>query len=232
MRYLVFDTETSGLPNNPKDPASASDNWPRLVQIAWIVFDDSGRRLEKACFIINSRDLQIPEEVSKIHHISTNLMRQMGSNLYGVLALFQDAVRKVDKVIAHNVNFDYNVVESEFLRLGLKSGIKPEHLICTMAASKSLVQLPPTQRQQELLASHYVYNMLVKYSAKVDGVPIPIIEDTVTGEFQYKAPKLHEMYKFLFGTDLTNLHDGLADAEACAECFFELRKREVIQVNG
>jgi DNA polymerase III epsilon subunit-like protein len=36
--YLFFDTETSGLPKNPQLSHTEVDNWPRLVQIAWVLF--------------------------------------------------------------------------------------------------------------------------------------------------------------------------------------------------
>ena len=40
--YLIFDTETMGLPVDWKSPISNLDNWPRLVQIAWFHCDNSG----------------------------------------------------------------------------------------------------------------------------------------------------------------------------------------------
>src|ERR1019366_6380749 len=38
-QILVFDTETSDLPRDWHRPASDLDNWPHLLQIAWIVCD-------------------------------------------------------------------------------------------------------------------------------------------------------------------------------------------------
>jgi len=34
--YLFFDTETTGLPKNWKAPIEDLNNWPRLVQLAWL----------------------------------------------------------------------------------------------------------------------------------------------------------------------------------------------------
>ena len=34
MRYLFFDTETTGVPQDYKAPSSDTDNWPRMVQLA------------------------------------------------------------------------------------------------------------------------------------------------------------------------------------------------------
>lgn len=41
---LLFDTETTGKPKNYKAPSSDTENWPRLVQIAWEKYDYNGVR--------------------------------------------------------------------------------------------------------------------------------------------------------------------------------------------
>lgn len=39
-----------------------------------------------------------------------------------------------------------------------------------------------------------------------------------------QCPSLSELHFLLFGEKLDNAHDALTDAEACANCFFELKK--------
>lgn len=39
-----------------------------------------------------------------------------------------------------------------------------------------------------------------------------------------QCPSLSELYFLLFGEKLENAHDALIDAEACANCFFELKR--------
>jgi DNA polymerase III epsilon subunit-like protein len=39
-----------------------------------------------------------------------------------------------------------------------------------------------------------------------------------------QCPSLSELYFLLFGEKLDNAHDALTDAEACANCYFELKK--------
>ena len=58
--YLVFDTETTGLPLNFKAPLTDFNNWPRMVQIAWQIHDIRGELIEVKNYIINLTDLQIP----------------------------------------------------------------------------------------------------------------------------------------------------------------------------
>ena len=52
--YLIFDTETTGLPKNWNAPVTDVDNWPRCVQIAWQLHDREGKLLEDAYKILRS----------------------------------------------------------------------------------------------------------------------------------------------------------------------------------
>ena len=45
--YLIFDTETTGVPHNKTAPLTDLDNWPRLVQIAWQLHDEKGKLLNQ-----------------------------------------------------------------------------------------------------------------------------------------------------------------------------------------
>ena len=42
------------------------------------------------------------------------------------------------------------------------------------------------------------------------------------------APTLEELHISLFGAAFQSAHNALADARACAKCYFELRRRGVI----
>ena len=48
------------------------------------------------------------------------------------------------------------------------------------------------------------------------------------GPYGYKWPSLSELYRVLFGTGYEEAHDAGADVAACADCFFELKRRSVI----
>lgn len=43
--YLFFDTETTGLPKNWKAPVTDLNNWPRLVQLVYLYYDDNGNKI-------------------------------------------------------------------------------------------------------------------------------------------------------------------------------------------
>lgn len=117
--YLVFDTETTGLPKNFNAPLTDSDNWPRMVQIAWQLHDEDGTLLENQDYLIKPEGFDIPFNASRIHGISTKMAREEGRDLLEVLEEFRSVLEKTKTGVGHNVEFDYNIVGAEFLRSGL-----------------------------------------------------------------------------------------------------------------
>ena len=69
MYYLFFDSETTGKPKRYDAPMTDVDNFPRLVQLGYIVMKD-GEVVKQDEFIVKPDGFTIPEEVSKIHGIT------------------------------------------------------------------------------------------------------------------------------------------------------------------
>ena len=121
--YLIFDTETTGLPKNWRAPISDTDNWPRCVQLAWQVHDVMGNLIESKSYIVKPENFDIPFESEKIHGISTMLAEKEGVELDYILNEFNDSISKSKFIIGHNVNFDLNVIGCEFYRRNIPSNI-------------------------------------------------------------------------------------------------------------
>ena len=117
--YLIFDTETTGLPKDWKKPYTDTDNWPRAIQIAWQLHDDLGELIEAKDYIIQPVGFDIPYDAEKIHGISTEYAMQEGISLEQAMAEFQIALAKSKFIVGQNVGFDKNIVGCEFHRLGL-----------------------------------------------------------------------------------------------------------------
>ena len=141
--YLIFDTETTGLPKNWRAPISDIDNWPRCIQIAWQVHDEMGVLLESKSYIVKPKDFDIPYESEKIHGISTELAYEEGVDLEEVLTEFNNSVFKSKFIIGHNVNFDLNVIGCEFYRNNITSNIELTDVLdtCTELTAE-LCKLP------------------------------------------------------------------------------------------
>ena len=117
--YLIFDTETTGLPKKWNAPLTDGDNWPRCVQLSWQIHDEDGALISNRDYLIKPDGYKIPYDSEMIHGISTELASQGGVNINNVLNFFQNDLIKVQYLIGHNVNFDRNILGAEFLREGI-----------------------------------------------------------------------------------------------------------------
>ena len=119
--FLIFDTETTGLPRNYNAPLSDFDNWPRMVQIAWQLHDKAGNLLQHDTLIIRPEGYTIPFNAVQVHGISTERALQEGKELKGVLEQFRAMVETSNYLCGHNIEFDINIIGAEFLRCGLEN---------------------------------------------------------------------------------------------------------------
>ena len=141
--YLIFDTETTGLPKRWDAPLSDSENWPRCIQIAWQIHDAKGNLIAHKDYLIQPDDFTIPFDSEQIHGISTALATSEGVPLATVLSEFEEALKEVSFVVGHNVSFDRNIMGAEFIRAGLADPLDEKAVIdtCTEETAQ-LCQLP------------------------------------------------------------------------------------------
>lgn len=192
--YLFFDTETTGLPRSWKAPVSDLNNWPRLVQIAWLQYDGKGNKISGQDYIIKPEGFTIPHEASQVHGITTERAMQEGAALNKVLEEFAGLINASSFLVAHNMNFDEKIVGAEFLRGSISNRLFETQRLCTMKASTNYCQLP--------------------------------------GNYGYKWPRLSELHIKLFDADFEEAHNASVDIEACAKCFWELKRRGVLKIPG
>lgn len=133
--YLFFDTETTGIPRNYKAPVSDSNNWPRLVQIGWILTDSEGCETKSCNYIIYPEGFTIPADAAKLHGISTEKALAEGVLLLGVLEEFLDDMTKVQNIVGHNLEFDKNIVAAELYRNAMPYHFNQWKSFCTMHSS-------------------------------------------------------------------------------------------------
>ena len=133
--YLIFDTETTGLPKKKKAPLEPISNWPRLVQLAWMVCDCRGGIISKENRIIEPDNFEIPIKVAKIHGISTQIARKEGDPLVIVLHDFLRASRSAKFLVAHNTDFHKKVLLAEFMRNDIRQSLHHTRTICTVKES-------------------------------------------------------------------------------------------------
>jgi len=141
--YLIFDTETTGLPKRYNAPVSDSDNWPRCIQIAWQLHDDMGNVLEHEDYLVQPEGFNIPYDAEKIHGISTELAQEKGATLAEVVSKFSEVLSKTKFVVGQNIDFDVNIMGAEYYRLGVENPLETMPVLdtCTETTAQ-LCQLP------------------------------------------------------------------------------------------
>ncbi|MCB9427085.1 MAG: DNA polymerase III subunit alpha [Flavobacteriales bacterium] len=141
--YIIFDTETTGLPKRFDAPITDLDNWPRCIQIAWQLHDEMGTCIEHKDFLIRPEGFNIPYDAERIHGISTELAEKQGIPLAEALGYFNIALNKAKFVVGQNVKFDTNIVGAEFHRLQLDNNLQKLPILdtCTEVTAE-LCQIP------------------------------------------------------------------------------------------
>lgn len=140
--YLFFDTETTGLPRSWKAPVTDLANWPRIVQLAWAVFDTQGDRVAFEDHILRPEGFTIPAGATAIHGISTERALKEGRPAGEVLSEFSRATAQAACLVAHNMDFDEKLVRAELLRKGMRDDLFGGTKICTMKSSTDYCGIP------------------------------------------------------------------------------------------
>lgn len=143
MKYLFFDTETTGVPRNYKAPITDTDNWPRLVQLGAILADEEGNVLDAINLVVYPDGFSIPKEASDVHGITTERAREIGQPLPDVLTMYCELLQQADVVVGHNISFDIHIVGAELYRLGMNTlQLMGKKSICTMQSSIKYCNIP------------------------------------------------------------------------------------------
>jgi len=140
--FLIFDTETTGLPLNYNAPISDLNNWPRVVQISWQLHELNGQLVEAKNFIIKPEGYTIPYNAEKVHGISTQRALADGVDLKWMLEEFNKAVEQAQYVAGHNISFDLNITGAEFLRKQVVTKLDSKKSLDTQLSATDYCALP------------------------------------------------------------------------------------------
>ncbi|MDO5636079.1 MAG: PHP domain-containing protein, partial [Myroides sp.] len=141
--YIIFDTETTGLPRDFNAPITDVDNWPRCIQIAWQLHDEMGHVIAHEDYLIKPDGFDIPYDSERIHGISTLLAAEKGVELSFVLEKFNQALGKAKFVVGQNVGFDLKVMGAEFYRANTETALNSMAVLDTCTeVTADLLKIP------------------------------------------------------------------------------------------
>jgi DNA polymerase III epsilon subunit-like protein len=197
-KYLVFDIETTGLPINKHSPPDDFKNWPYVVQIAWLLFDDEHKLIEHNNFYLK-QPVVIPADATNIHGITTAMMLEQGIEPSNVYANFKKAIDKTEYLVSHNIDFDIPIVHCDFLRNGMQWDFPNNRMLCTVKTGTRFCKIPPYRNGE------YKWPTLKELYQKCfyPGYSMSIFPDA---------------------TSTSNVHSANIDAALTAQCFFKLKE--------
>lgn len=205
MRILYFDTETNGLPKDRNALTRDVEKWPRIIQIAWQLWEysESGerKRISSESYIITpSHDTIWNAESEAIHKISRSRAEAEGVPQPSVLDVFKYVASMAHVLVAHNLAFDKSVLRAEYYRINSAEEFTwwPPAEYCSMEYTKMLCKLP------------------TKYPKPHD---------------PYKNPRLAELYKFLYDKEAdVDFHNAAGDVECLVQAFHALVERRWVPI--
>lgn len=208
MRFLVFDTETTGLPQTKFINPLTLHQWPHIVQFSYIIYDASLNVIvESKDYIIKlPKSILISEESTTIHGITSEMSYNNGVSIDEVLKEFFYFLRGVDKLIGHNIEFDINMIKVGLLRLINSNSLTKE-------------QLKIYKYDLHYLTNYKNISCTLKDS--IQFCNIQLIDKN--GKPYLKYPKLIELHEKLFNKIPSNLHNSFNDILVTLRCFMKLK---------
>ncbi len=79
--FLIFDTETTGLPTNWNAPLDDFENWPRLIQLAWQIHDEKGELVDIKSYLVKPEGFIIPRGSEKYMEYQLKEQQKRGNPL-------------------------------------------------------------------------------------------------------------------------------------------------------
>ena len=143
--YLVFDTETTGLPIW-KEPSDHPDQ-PHVVDIAWTLFDRDRNEIERFDAIINNVGVTIPDDMAALHGITTERAAAEGIPPADMWERFVEAMLRAEIVVGHNISFDVRMMRITAARLTGDKWDNPHPTFCTMRKSTNLCRIPSAKQR-------------------------------------------------------------------------------------
>ena len=210
MRILVFDTETTGLPETKILNPDTLNLWPHVVQFSYIIYDTSlNSIIEKSDSIVKlSNEIIISEVSSKIHGITNEISMKKGINIQRILNNFFYHLRTVDLLVGHNISFDINMLKVELLRIIYNDKIR--------CSNRILIN-----HKYNL---HFITNYTKIYCTLQESIKFCDIKCVSKFGREYlKFPSLLELHQKLFETNPNNLHNSLNDILVTLRCFMKLK---------
>ena len=212
MKIIVFDTETTGLPKSRTITPNTLHLWPFIVQFSYIIFDtDTNTILKSYDAIVKLKPYNVISKDSiEFHGITQEISETKGINIDTVLFTFISDMRNADMIVAHNVEFDLNMIRVELLRLEQSALVNVD-----LELRKAIFE-----------------DQTNFYCTMKESIDLCKIEKENSRGTYYKFPTLTELHKHLFAVEPKHLHNSFHDILCTIRCFIKMKyNQDIVEQN-
>ncbi len=128
-------------------PADEVDNWPRVVQLGWVVATDAGAEVRTRSHVVRPDGWTISPANSAVHGITAEAAAAGGVPIATVLELFRLELGPASLIVAHNQRFDVGCIGAEYHRLGsgYANPLSGMAGVCTMGWGRAVCRIPSSK---------------------------------------------------------------------------------------
>lgn len=139
-KYLVIDTETSGLFDFSK-PADA-DGQPRMASIAMIYLDSDLNILSESLHYIKPEGWLMTEGASKVNGLTNEFLNENGVDVVVPLLEYSNAISQGFILVAFNSQYDSKILRGELRRANMDDLFEMTPNICIMRSATNIIKIP------------------------------------------------------------------------------------------
>jgi DNA polymerase III epsilon subunit-like protein len=222
MKFIVFDTETTGLPPKAKLCMENLNEWPYIVQFSYIVYDLERNEITDTidAIIKLPSSVQIPSEAAAIHGITDEISQSKGVELYPIIKQFLYTLTTVDRLIGHNISFDLQMLRANMMRIIRDNSANSAN--SSLLTPRELFNFKSDLEYINKYHSKNIYCTMRKTIKRCN-----LIRINKNGGRYLKFPKLSELYEVLFGNVPENMHNSLYDVLATLRCYLMLEYKMI-----
>lgn len=192
---LIFDTETTGL-----IPKSKDSPMPHITQLSFIVYDTQLNQIRSTfnSYIQLPKGIEVPQIVTELTGITSEKC-ETGIPIEQALSIFYHTMILCDCIIAHNIDFDIQMMNIEVQR---NFG---------------------TLRFCSNIQNMFTGNQILDCTMRMSTETCSLYRTDLRNRTYKKFPKLAETYFHLFQKVPENLHNSMVDTLVCLKCYLKMR---------
>ena len=133
--FLLFDASANGRPKNWKTPAVDTFNWPRLIHLAWLLYDKKGNLVSDQSQYVKHDEMSMSQDSIDYHKVDLEEMDKNGKKVSEILEAFTADAKQAVYAFSFNEQFNENVVKAEYYRISAEPPFSNLENYCLMRES-------------------------------------------------------------------------------------------------